>query len=198
MTLDRPDVQTNARRFLEIAGQLLRDRLRTHHVVIPPEWLVAWRVKSPEAIARKLQSPMHRQAGINDFIGMRIIADTLHRLPSFEREVRHWAEAVGLTMPEAVESTFESPKRIGYRSIHFDYRFRDPASWSLPVEASVEVQLTTWIQFLQGALSHRLVYEARQPVPYLVANALEQTSASLWRADCEVSEILRGLPDDHV
>lgn len=146
---------------------------------------IAWRIKSEYAVRAKLRrrGDMGR---INDFIGIRILAAHIDLLEKVEQKLSQWESDVGLQRVMR-RSLFETPDESGYRAIHLDYRFVAPSTFGLPPTATVEVQLTTWIQHLHGNLSHSLFYKTMGNERLMAAAPLRAMSDRLHEVDKEIA-----------
>lgn len=153
--------------------------------MVDPHHGIAWRIKSESAVQAKLR----RRGGmgaINDFIGIRILATHIGLLEKVEQKLSQWESDVGLQRLMR-KSLFETPDESGYRAIHLDYRLVAPSTFGLPPTATVEVQLTTWLQHLHGSQSHSLFYKTTGSDRLMAAAALRAMSDQLHEVDKEIA-----------
>jgi ppGpp synthetase/RelA/SpoT-type nucleotidyltranferase len=179
--------------FAEAAGEDLRARLRRLSPLARVEpAVICWRVKTAEAMALKLKHKSQYadefRSIINDFIGFRVLSEHSGKLAEFEEAIARWAEHFELAKFEH-EETFQHPRQGVYRAIHLNYVFSDPGRFALPALATVEVQLTTWLDRLISALSHDLLYKAESVDPTL-AYLMKELASSIDVADAELAPLL--------
>jgi ppGpp synthetase/RelA/SpoT-type nucleotidyltranferase len=154
--------------------------------------MIAWRIKSEKAIRAKEAAAAGRGESpfINDYIGLRVVASHIGKIPQALDEIRQWADEFRLREQE-MDDKYQRPGAGGYRAIHLDYLPSDPNPWLLPTDASIEVQLTSWLQSVHGAMSHRLVYKAVEGPSADIICQLETISDSIL----EIDRVIANLSD---
>jgi ppGpp synthetase/RelA/SpoT-type nucleotidyltranferase len=186
-----PEIRPRADQFARDAAAALKQRMRESGLVeADRECMIAWRIKSEDGIRAKEASAVRRgkKPFVNDYIGLRVVAAHFGQIPQTLDEIRRWADEFRLEEQE-VDDKYQRPGVGGYRAIHLDYLPIDPNPWLLPKDASVEVQLTSWLQSVHGALSHRLVYKAVQSPSADVIRGLEAISNSIVETDQAISNL---------
>ena len=186
----------SASMFAEAAAQELRAQLsRLSPLARVEPSVVWWRVKTAEAMALKLQHKGQHanefRSIINDFIGFRVLSEHSGKLAAFEHAIDRWADSLELVKFEH-EETFQHPRQGVYRAIHLNYVFSDASRFALPAVATVEVQLTTWLDRLVSALSHDLLYKARSVDPGL-AKLMQELASRIDVADAELAPLLTNI-----
>jgi ppGpp synthetase/RelA/SpoT-type nucleotidyltranferase len=155
-------------------------------LLLVPEEGISWRLKSDAAIHAKVAAGKL----INDFVGMRVIAVCVDRLGEIEEKLPTWETRLGLRR-DSGKNTFESPARGGFRSIQIDYQISNIVGADLPAGCTLELQLTTWLQYLHTQLSHDLYYKASHRNRAAAVPFLETLSEHIHGLDVELAKFLR-------
>jgi ppGpp synthetase/RelA/SpoT-type nucleotidyltranferase len=186
------DARTEGENFAKTATEALIQQLCNNpYFGINKEHSIGWRIKSAEAIeakARHLEKTRPERIEINDFIGIRVLVGHLWCVEEVKLEIKKWAQQFGLIIIQ-YKDRFENPDVTGYRAIHFDYCFSHPQKWKLPPEAGVELQLTTWLQYLHSMISHQLYYKNVHSSDKQMKELLCSLSTDIHEIDRKLLEI---------
>lgn len=197
MDLSDPDLQLYARRFAEVSSAALKQRVEELGVAEPVQVAtVIWRIKSDENIQNKIAHLVARGETpfINDYIGFRVTVSHVGKVPRALDAIRRWAIEFQLTEQDA-DDKYQHPGFAGYRAIHLHYLCADHSPWLLPKSATVEVQLTSWLQNFHAALSHRVAYKPVQAPSPETIRLLEGIGEKIVELDRLISMVDISAPD---
>jgi ppGpp synthetase/RelA/SpoT-type nucleotidyltranferase len=193
-----PSIQLRADAFAAAAAASLRQRIRDAGLSdAHQECTVTWRIKSEESIRIKelWSTSRNEKPFVNDYIGIRVRISHVGHIPDALGEIRRWAGEFCLVEQE-VEDKYQRTGVGGYRAVHVDYLPLDPNPWLLPKEASVEVQIASWLQSIHGALSHSLIYKAAEYPSADRILRLETISDRIFEVDRLIAALSTSEPID--
>lgn len=158
--------------------------------------LIESRIKSLQAIGRKLGKNLvswdERRQCIDDLVGIRVILRCSAELNEAAVVLSHWSENVGLIELKR-RDMFEATDTVGYRALHINYAFIQRASVVVPEDLTAQLQVTTYLQNVHSAMSHRLVYKSELGRSLPVESELDMLSNNLSLLDEKLSILFQNL-----
>lgn len=181
-------VRNRAESFAATAMETLVLQIRQIPFDVDREHSIAWRIKSDQAIVRKVESKRR----INDFIGIRILALHLGAVDHLNSIILHWADTLELSRVED-KDRFSETNESGYKAIHLDFQFKNDNRWDMPLVAGIEVQITTWLQHFHNQLSHKLFYKRNSSQSLSILPLLKEFSDKCAELDAEILVLISNV-----